>query len=104
MHDLLFANVGQLTGIREADFATLADFGGQLGLDPAAFDECMESRRYLDRITQDVESARALGLRGTPAYVLDGQVLIGLYPPGAWENLIDAALAARGKGGTRPTE
>ena len=93
MHDLLYDQVAQLIGLREADFATLEGFARDLGLDIEAYQECMESRRYLDRITQDVEEARALGIRATPAYVLNGEVLFGLYPTGAWQKIIERKLA-----------
>ncbi|GIK36456.1 MAG: hypothetical protein BroJett011_02890 [Chloroflexota bacterium] len=97
MHDLLYDRVDLFIGIREADFAILDEFAGELGLNMDAFKKCMESRRYLDRITQDFEAARALGIRATPAYVLNGEVLFGLYPTGAWQKIIDRKLAEAGE-------
>lgn len=97
MHDLLYDNVSLFTGIREADFTALETLAHDLGLKMDAFKACMESKRYLSRITQDFEAARALGIRATPAYVLNGEVLFGLYPTGAWQKMIDRKLAEVGE-------
>jgi protein-disulfide isomerase len=97
MHDLLYDKVDLFTGIREADFTTIDKFASELSLDREAFKECMGSRRYLDRITQDVESGRALGIRATPAYVLNGEILFGLYPTGVWQKMIEQKLAEMGE-------
>lgn len=94
---MLYDNVNLFTGIRAADFATLDDLAGKLDLDINAFKECMESKRYLGRITQDLEAARALGIRATPAYVLNGEILFGLYPTGVWQKIIDRKLAEVGE-------
>lgn len=100
MHDLLYEQVDLLTGIREADFTTIDKFAADLGLNTTDFTECMESRRYLKRITQDFETAKALGIRATPAYVVNGEILFGLYPTGAWQKIIDRKLAETE--GTKP--
>lgn len=100
MHDLLYEQVDLFTGIREADFATLNKFATDLGLDMTDFTKCMESRRYLERITRDLEEARALGIRATPAYSVNGEILFGLYPTGAWQKIIDRKLAEAK--GTKP--
>jgi protein-disulfide isomerase len=97
MHDLLYDQVDRFTGIREADFAVANELARALELNVAAFEECMESKRYLDRITQDFEAARILGIRGTPAYMLNGEVLFGLYPTGAWQKIIERKLAETGE-------
>jgi protein-disulfide isomerase len=64
MHDLLFHNqqalqVDQLKGTAR-----------QLGLDPARFDACLERGKYAAEVQQDVEEGTAVGVRGTPGFVL----------------------------------
>lgn len=100
MHDLLYEQVDLFTGIREADFTTLDKFATDLGLDMTDFTECMESRRYLERITQDFEEAKMLGIRATPAYGVNGEILFGLYPTGTWQKIIERKLAEAE--GTKP--
>ncbi len=93
MHDLLYEQIDLFTGIREADFTTIDKFAADLGLNMTDFTACMASRRYLERITQDSEEAKALGIRATPAYIVNGEILFGLYPTGAWQEIIDRKLA-----------
>lgn len=93
MHEALFAAQDRLGGDHDADFATLRGLAQDLALDADSFMECMDSRKYLDRITEDTLAAGALGLRGTPSYVLDGELLVGLYPAPVWRRMIDRALA-----------
>lgn len=62
MHDRLFANQRALepfTGHAEA-----------LGLDIAAFEECLDSGRHGAAIRQDMTEARKAGASGTPSFVL----------------------------------
>ena len=92
MHDKLFANADRLGGSHEEDFALFRGFAQDLGLDVEQYMGCMESRKYLDRITEDVVNARALGITGTPTYILNGELLFGLYPATVWDNLIDSRL------------
>jgi len=96
MHDTLYASQKKLGGDHDADFAMLRGLAGDLGLDADRFTECMDSRRYLDRIAADVQEGLDRGVRATPAYVLDGQLLFGLYPTETWKRMIDRALARHG--------
>jgi len=47
------------------------------GWDKDAFLKCMESPRTARRISKDIETARKLGVRGTPTFFLDGKALRG---------------------------
>ena len=62
MHDRLFQNQRALepwSGHAEA-----------LGLDVAAFDECMSSSTYADAVRKDMAEASKAGATGTPSFVL----------------------------------
>jgi protein-disulfide isomerase len=96
MHDMLFARQDTFQPNHDADFATFRGFAGELGMDAGSFMECMESRKYLDRITQDATEGAARGVRATPAYRLDGELIVGLYPTEVWKRMIDRALARHG--------
>ena len=100
MHDRLFANQRALepwTGHAEA-----------LGLDTAAFDECLESGRHAAAIRKDMAVARQAGASGTPSFVLGktdpsdpGKItglafIRGAQPYDAFKDQIDQALAGLG--------
>ena len=52
------------------------------GLDLQSFDRCIRSERNRPRVLEDREYGRALGVRGTPTLLLDGQVV-------RWKNYPD---------------
>ena len=63
MHDALLAD-GQL---RDEDFARHA---ADLKLDAAAFRACLAAERHPARLDADVAAARAIGVGGTPTFMV----------------------------------
>lgn len=64
MHNMIFDNQRQL------DDATLKAHAESIGLDTAAFNQCLDSGEYEDRVHDDLAEGRKLGIRGTPGFVL----------------------------------
>lgn len=52
--------------------STFRGFATELGLDMAAFDAAYNDPATLDRVNLDVADGKALGVRGTPTFFLDG--------------------------------
>lgn len=80
--------------LNEALYKKLAK---DLGIDDAAFSECLASNKYNDRIQRDLENVIDLGGQGTPFTVLltkDGQSLSfsGALPIDRVRTLVDRAL------------
>jgi len=69
MHNIMFDNQ------RELSDENLRTYAGTIGLDTAAFNACLESEKYKDRVNEDLAAGRDLGIRGTPGF------LIGLTDP-----------------------
>jgi protein-disulfide isomerase len=63
----------------------------KLGLDVAKLEADMNSPQTEQVLAADMELARNLGLRGTPAFVLNGEIIPGAVPPDQLESLIAAA-------------
>jgi peptidylprolyl isomerase len=80
-----------------------------LGLDTAAFDQCLdggEATQYVQKDIQDMTSyAQALGLTsyGVPTFFVNGVYLSGAQPFSVFQQIIDAALAGEGGAGQTPT-
>jgi protein-disulfide isomerase len=92
MHNRLFEReVNQEeTPLSEAGLDTMAS---ELGLDLAAFSECLSSQRYYDEVVADYQTAVDYGLRGTPGFVIDGVVYtIGAQPFEIFDQIIQAEL------------
>jgi protein-disulfide isomerase len=58
-----------------------------------AFNECLESRRYVDEVEADYEFAVNLGIRSTPTFFVNGIPVVGAQPFEVFKNLIDQELA-----------
>jgi protein-disulfide isomerase len=56
----------------------LIDYAATLGLDADTLTRCLDSGDKADRVQRDVDSGWDLGINGTPGFVIDGQVVIGL--------------------------
>ena len=64
MHDRLFANQ---TALQRKDLSTHAQ---ELGLDVAAFDQCVDSAKGTARVRKDVQDSSVAGARGTPTFYI----------------------------------
>jgi Na+/H+ antiporter NhaA len=93
MHDRLVGHQGQL---RAAD---LMRYAADLGLDVTAFGEYLRGRAGLERISEDVDSADASGVSGTPTFFVNGRRLHGGYDVAALSAAIDAAAGPGGRTG-----
>ncbi len=81
-HDLLYENQGAL------DVASLKGYAARLGLDTAEFNASLDSGRMAARVQQDIADAKALGITGTPTFVVGGQLLVGAQSFSAFSELI----------------
>jgi protein-disulfide isomerase len=97
MHDALLASDTQL------DLASLVQRAQAMGLDAARFRDCVTANKYDSDIARNAATAAALGLRGTPAFVLgrmshgalEGIRFYGAVPYADFARIIDSLLAAR---------
>jgi protein-disulfide isomerase len=98
MHDALFEAQEQWSGNPSAvdQFKQLA---GELELDQAQFDACLDGGDYADKVATDMQEGIAQGVTGTPAFRINGIPLSGAQPLAAFQQIIDYALV----GGQPPT-
>jgi protein-disulfide isomerase len=88
---------------RNLDRADLTAHARAIGLDVAAFDRCVESGKYAERVRKDVAEAQRLGITGTPTFlvgVMDGgelkgtRMIRGAQPFASIKAIIDEVLLA----------
>jgi protein-disulfide isomerase len=94
MHDRLFAGqvAGEWSDGSKRDAATFGRYAAELGLDVAALEACVAEGRYAAQIVQDMREATELGLTSTPAYVVNGRILLGARPFEGWQAIFDSLL------------
>lgn len=91
-HDKLFANQKAL----EVD--SLKKYAAELGLDADKFNACLDSGSQKAKVDADVERGTASGVRGTPAFFINGRFLSGAQPFAAFQAIIDEELDLAGQG------
>jgi protein-disulfide isomerase len=77
-------------GLSRATYQTYAE---ELDLDMDAFNECLESGRYLEEVEADYEYAANLGIRSTPTFFINGIPLVGAQPFDVFKTVIEKELA-----------
>ena len=82
-HDTLYNNQQAL------DVDSLKGYASDMGYDIA---DCLDSEKYADEINADFQAGQAAGVRGTPAFFINGNFLSGAQPFSAFEAAIEAEL------------
>lgn len=72
------------------------ELAGTAGLEVGRFQACLEGGWREDRFREHQRLAAELGIRGTPTFLLDGQVLPGALPLELFREFLDSALRRRG--------
>ncbi len=93
-HDRLLADQSRLT------FTDLLGLAAELGLDVDRFSREVERREYLSRVGEDVASADASGVAGTPTFFINGRRHYGAYDVAT---LTEAVRVARTQARIRQT-
>jgi len=85
-HDLLF---------QQANLAptALKQYAAQIGLEPDAFAQCLDSRRHRAGVAADVAAGSQLGVTGTPTFFINGRPLVGNLPAADFQRIIERELA-----------
>jgi protein-disulfide isomerase len=88
-HDVLFKN-GTALGLDN-----LKKFAADLKLDTSQFNGCLESGKHSGAVTADLQEGGQVGVSGTPAFFVNGQMLSGAVPFGTFQEMIEEVLASR---------
>jgi predicted DsbA family dithiol-disulfide isomerase len=67
----------------------LKKFAADLGLDTAAFNQCLDSQKYAQIVESDTQTAQQIGVRSTPSFVVNGTPLVGAQPIEEFQRLIE---------------
>jgi protein-disulfide isomerase len=87
MHDWMFDNQQKL------DVDSLKGAAKTLGLDSAKFDACLTSGQHAEQVKKNIKDGQDAGVRGTPAFFVNGVFLSGAQPLDKFQSEIDRALS-----------
>lgn len=86
-----FKNLMTVNGDLGAD--DLKKRATDLGLDAAAFGACLDSKRHDVTIQASFDEGAGYGVTGTPAFFVNGRMLVGAQPFDAFKNVIEDELS-----------
>ena len=86
-HDTLFENKG-------LDKDQLRKYAGDLNLDTARFESCLDSGKEAAGIEKDMAEGKLLGIVQTPGFTVNGHFFVGAVPYSMLHDLVQQQLAA----------
>jgi protein-disulfide isomerase len=90
-HDLLFSMQGR--GGAALSNTSLKAYAGQLNLDTAAFDKCLDSGAKAAAVKADHDDGVSSGVTGTPTWFINGELMPGALPENELRQVFDLTLA-----------
>lgn len=92
-HDKLFIEQAK-KGNATIEFGVfdLKTWAGQLGLNRATFDACLDSEQHEDDVQADIDAGTGAGVTGTPSFFVNGIQLVGAQPFAAFKAVIEQEL------------
>lgn len=87
MHDMLFED-GVVGGI-----PTFKGYAQDIGLDTTEFNTCLDSGAMASEVQKDFLDGQKAGVRGTPAFIINGKLVSGAQPFTVFQQVIDAELS-----------
>ncbi|GIK37466.1 MAG: hypothetical protein BroJett011_12990 [Chloroflexota bacterium] len=64
-------------------------------LDPAAFNSCLDSEKYLEVVQANTREGRQLGIRGTPGFYINDVPIVGAESFEVFQQVIEEKLKAQ---------
>ena len=89
-HDKLFENQKALQD------ENLQQYAADLGLDVDSFKTCLDSGQFRNDVAKDTVEGSQYGVKGTPAFFVNGRFLSGVQPFEAFARIIDEELKSQG--------
>lgn len=70
----------------------LKQYAQQLGLNVERFGQCVESRKYLPQVEEDIKNGQEGGIAATPSFIINGRLNPGAPPFEKFKEIIDEEL------------
>lgn len=93
MHDWLFANGEKLAMPEDTMRFLTQEAAPAAGIDGEALRACLQEGRYRSWVEKLQAQANAMGIQGTPTFLIDGELLEGALPLETFRQKIEEALA-----------
>jgi protein-disulfide isomerase len=88
----LLMQIRATPGKEDITRAKLQDMAQSLGLDMSRFNSSLESEKYRDKVMQETEEGKTMGVTGTPTFFVNGVKGVGAAQFKLWRDLIEQLL------------
>ena len=89
MHDLLFQKQTEWSSGNTEEL--FSGYAGDVGLDVNLFTSCLSDGKYKKAVDADMALAQKVGVGGTPAFVINKELIIGAQPFAVFQQAIEKA-------------
>jgi len=72
----------------ELEVADLKRHAGELGLDQASFDTCLDSGRFAASVSADLRLGQGVGVSSTPTVFINGRAVMGAAPYNVFAEIV----------------
>ena len=87
LHDEMFANQDSL------DNEGLKKLAKKAGANVEKFQACLGENKYLAQVKSDIEEGRKIGVKSTPTFFINGQLVNGAQPMAVFTEIIDEEMS-----------
>ncbi len=87
MHDQMFADQTKL------DRENLIQSAKKIGLKVEDFTKCLDSNKFMASVEADILQGNELGIKSTPTFFVNGQLISGALPIESFSEIIDEELS-----------
>ena len=91
-HDYLYSHQGSEDAVTFSK-DNLKKFAVSLGLNADQFNQCVDSNKYAQAVTDDLNAGKGYGVNGTPTIFVNGLEVVGAEPYSVFQQIIDQELA-----------
>ena len=89
-HDMIF--IQQANGI-PLNLDNLKLLAAEIGLDQSVFNDCLDSGVHTEFVQQQTALANQIGVRSTPAFLINSQAVLGAQPFENFKEVIEGQLS-----------
>ena len=93
MHDKLYAN-RKAWMASKSPVTLVARYAAEVGVNTAAYGRCVQGRAVSETLERNNALARSLYVRGTPTFVINGEIVPGALPKDVFVKGLDAVYKA----------
>lgn len=86
MHDIMFADQSKLS------VEALKESAKKIGVDSTKFNKCLDEKTFLAKVDANIKEGESVGVKSTPTFFVNGQLISGAQPIEVFSEIIDEEL------------